>query len=311
MYILILIVVGSAIWYVYEKKQRPTHAVAPGLHEEIEIPHTREWEVYHNQISLCSKKLRVCMAELGLPYESHHIDLIETRSYENLSREFLKINPGFTVPVLIHNGHPIYESHEQIVYAAEHAGSRGKALLGSTPEMQDEIAQWIDETAIKGDPLSSDRVTAGNAAPGLTIPIFTCMLTYIPWWRVGEGLLFHGDRRRPLAFSAMKARGIHKLPPPIQTLIRKARTDMSHRLDKAEECLKDGRHFICGESFTLADVGWMAILERIDEVDWIPFFFGDEKRPRTLAYWKRLKERPSYEAALGQRGAIHLRALED
>ena len=26
------------------------------------------------------------------------------------------VNPAGTVPVLIHNGHPVYESHEQIVY---------------------------------------------------------------------------------------------------------------------------------------------------------------------------------------------------
>ena len=311
MYILLLILVGLLGWYAYERKQRPTHAVEPGLHEEIEIPHDQEWEVYHNQISLCSKKLRICMDELDLPHESHHVDLIETRSYENLSRDFLKINPGFTVPVLVHNGHPVYESHEQIVYAAEQAGQRGRSLLGSTAEQRDQIARWIDETAIKGDPLSSDQETAGHAAPGLTIPIFTCMLNYIPWWRVVEGLLFHGDRRRPLAFSAMKARGIHKLPPPIQAIIAKSRDEMEARLDAAEQELGDGRTWICGETFTLADVGWMAILERLDEVDWTGFFFGQGRRPLTLAYWTRLKERPSYKRALGERSAIHLRALED
>ena len=31
--------------------------------------------------------------------------------------EYLRdVNPAGTVPVLIHNGHPVYESHEQIVY---------------------------------------------------------------------------------------------------------------------------------------------------------------------------------------------------
>ena len=110
MYILLLILVGLLGWYAYERKQRPTHAVEPGLHEEIEIPHDQEWEVYHNQISLCSKKLRVCMDELDLPYESHHVDLIETRSYENLSRDFLKINPGqYYNPYMAGDTTPNYE----------------------------------------------------------------------------------------------------------------------------------------------------------------------------------------------------------
>lgn len=308
---LILILIGLGGWFVYEKAHRRTHTVTPGLHEEVNIPHAQEWELYQNQLSICSKKLRVCMEELDLPYQNHHIDLIETRCYENLSREFLKINPGFTVPVLIHDGHPVYESHEQIVYAAEHAGKKGLELLGHTQELRAEVSQWIDVTALKGDPITNTKGTAGNAAPGLTIPIFTCMLKYIPWWRVIEGLLFHGDRRRPALFLMLKLRGIHRLPPPAQAIIRKARNEMSQNLDAVEVLLGDDRTWICGGTFTLADVSWMAILERIDEVDWTHVFFGEDKRPATFAYWTRLKERPSYAAALGQRGSVHLRALED
>ncbi len=41
-------------------------------------------------------KSRVCMAELGIPYQSHTIDLIETGAYENIRRPFLSVNPGGT-----------------------------------------------------------------------------------------------------------------------------------------------------------------------------------------------------------------------
>ena len=95
-----------------------------GLHSEINLPHTQEWELYHNSFSLCSKKLRVCMAELGLDYANHEIDLVETGSYENVGAKFLAVNPAGIVPVLVHDGHPVYESHDEIVYAAEHAGER-------------------------------------------------------------------------------------------------------------------------------------------------------------------------------------------
>ena len=311
MYVIILILIGLGGWFVYEKSHRRTHAVTPGLHEEVNIPHVQEWELYQNQLSICSKKLRVCMEELDLPYQNHHIDLIETRCYENLSRDFLKVNPGFTVPVLIHDGHPVYESHEQIVYAAEHAGGKGLELLGHTQGLRAEVSQWIDVTTIQGDPITNKKGTAGNAAPGLTIPIFACMLKYIPWWRVIEGLLFHGDRRRPALFLMLKAGGIHRLPQPAQAIIHKARNEMSRNLDALEERLGDDRTWVCGDTFTLADVSWMAILERIDEVDWTGLFFGEDKRPTTFAYWTRLKKRPSYAAALGQRDSIHMRALED
>ena len=70
------------------------HSSLIGFQESITLPHREEWELYHNSFSLCSKKLRVCMAELEIPYRGHHIDLIETGSYENVGRDYLAINPA-------------------------------------------------------------------------------------------------------------------------------------------------------------------------------------------------------------------------
>ena len=33
-----------------------------------------------------------------------------------------EVNPAGTVPVLLHHGHPVYESHEQIIYIDQVAG---------------------------------------------------------------------------------------------------------------------------------------------------------------------------------------------
>ena len=84
----------------------------------VTLPHQQSWELYHNNLSLCSKKTRVCLSELSIDYVSHHVDLIETGRYENVSREFLKVNPAGLVPVLVYQGHPVYESHEQIAFAS-------------------------------------------------------------------------------------------------------------------------------------------------------------------------------------------------
>ena len=48
--------------------------------------------------------------------QSHLVSLPSSGSYETKMPWFLRINPAGTVPVLIHDGHPVYESHEQIVY---------------------------------------------------------------------------------------------------------------------------------------------------------------------------------------------------
>ena len=129
--ILFVGVVLAVVWWAAEKVHRNTHAVAPGHRPDIELPYEEEFELYHNALSLCSKKVRVCLAELGVEYRSHHVDLIETGSYENIGRAFLAINPAGIVPVLVHRGHPVYESHDIIRYAADHA--RTGVSLGPGP----------------------------------------------------------------------------------------------------------------------------------------------------------------------------------
>ena len=86
---------------------------------------------------------------------------------------------------------------------------------------------------------------------------------------------------------------------------------MGKHLDALEETLGDGRPWVCGQVFTLADVSWMAIFERLNEVDWIDLFLGEGGRPRVTAYFERIKARPSYAVALSERGEIHVKALRD
>jgi hypothetical protein len=138
-WLLLALAAAGVGWWAWEKRHRRAHPVPAGLQKDVDLPYEQEFELYHNALSLCSMKTRVCMAELGIPYESHHIDLIETGSYENISRPFLAVNPGGTVPLLVHGGHPIYESHEQIRYAAQYTPPGGPSLVPDDPELRAEM----------------------------------------------------------------------------------------------------------------------------------------------------------------------------
>jgi glutathione S-transferase len=271
--------------------------LAGGLHPEITLPHTQEWELYHNSFSLCSKKLRVCMAELGLPYFGHHIHLIETGAYENVRRSYLKINPAGLVPVLVHNGHPIYESHDEIVYAAEHAGSRGEALLPRDSETKALVDHWIDCASLVGDATRGSERRAGHCVPGLTFPLFATMVSYIPYGEILRGVLTHPNKERPLFFAVLKFRGVRGLPQlsPVMQIVDRSRNHMGHHLDALGTLLeKHGGPWIAGERFTLADVSWVVILDRLAEADWDGHFWGEGRRPTIAAYWQRLRARPSF-----------------
>ena len=107
----------------------------------------------------------MCLAELGISYKSHHIDLVETGRYENISRKFLKINPGGLVPVLVHNGHPIYESHEQIRYALSKSSENNNLVQPDSRDEQGLVDHWIERTSLRGNnPIGNMESSAGNAA---------------------------------------------------------------------------------------------------------------------------------------------------
>ncbi len=273
-----------------------------GLHEELTLPHRRSWELYHNNLSLCSKKTRACLSELSIDYESHHIDLIETGRYENISREFLKVNPAGLVPVLVHEGHPIYESHEQIAFAAAHSDDPQR-LVPADPHRRRQMDDWVRKTSLVGDdPVSALHETAGNAVPGLTLPLFATMMERIPLRRVLEGLLFHRLKRRAFVLLLIKLYGAESLTSakPLLRVVQASRDAMHAHLDELEATLKEsGGPWIVGGQFSLADIGMMAILERLREADWLDVFLSGQ-RPRVAAYWRALQTRPSYQSAIAE-----------
>lgn len=296
----LVLVVILIVWYFWELQHRKTRAMSGGLHADIILPHTQEWELYHNDFSLCSKKSRVCLAELGIPYKSHHIDLIETGSYETLSRHYLKVNPGAIVPVLVHNGHPIYESHDQLEYAAAHSANPG-LLVPQDAAKRETMDHWVHKSSLIGDdPISAVEETAGNAVPGLTTPIFAAMVKHIPTHRILTGLLFHRLKVRAVFFLALKLFGLKNLPKmkPVIALLHTSKKAMHAHFDELEAALAtSGGPWIVGAQFTLADVGMMVIFDRLREGDWLAEFLA-ETRPHVRAYWDALQTRPSYQAGV-------------
>ena len=292
---------GLVGWWAWEKSHRKTHPVPPGIQKDIDLAYQEEFELYHNALSLCSMKTRVCMAELQVPYKGHAIDLIETGSYQTLSREFLTVNPAGTVPVLVHRGHPIYESHEQIRYAAAHAPPGSPSLVPADPALKEEMERWIDVSSLTDDPIRYPERSIGNAVPRLTLQIFAAMIEKIPYRNILEGLLFHFDKRRPVLFLTLKARGLERMHTlkPVMQMLAVGRKHVNAHLDALEtQLVESGGPWILGETFSLADVSWMVIFERLRQVDNEHVFVGGGLRPACTAYWERMKERPSYAEAI-------------
>ena len=202
---------------------------------------------------------------------------------------------------LYHNAHPVYESHEQIRYVADFAPEGAQSLVPEDSALRAEMEEWIDRSSLTEHPLNNADKTAGNAIPGQALPLFCTMVEKVPYLRIFEGLLFHFDRLRPLLFIVLKLRGIeniHKIAPAAQ-VIAATRRHMAGHLDALEARLeKSGGPWILGDQYTLADVSWLVIFERMRQADSEGVFFSEANRPLGAAYWQRLRQRPAYAEAI-------------
>ena len=78
-------------------------------------------ELYHDWSSFCSIKVRLCLAEKNLTWESRFIDLMKL---DQLQPDYLKLNPNAVVPTLVHDGRAIWESSSSTNILTRHSRTR-------------------------------------------------------------------------------------------------------------------------------------------------------------------------------------------
>ncbi len=318
--ITLVILAIFVVWYGVEKSRRKSHPMAGGIHTDITLPYEDEFELYSNSFSHCSRKARLAMAELGITYTHRPIDLVETGQYETISPAYLKVNPAGILPVLVHNGNPIYESDDILKYAAAHAAADAPQLTPTDPDKLAEMNLWLDYCNITNDdPLGNQEGRLGPCVPALTMPIFVTMMQYISFGKLVPGLLFHPDKKRPFFFTAAKLFGLRGLmrAKPLTDLVGGARDAARNHLKKLDDALgQSAGDWILGDQFTLADITLASALLRIDETGWLDYYKSHSDLSNVAAYFDRLKARPSWQTAiidkqhqLVEQGSADLRQL--
>lgn len=69
--------------------------------------------LFHFGMSNCSQRVRICLSEKGIAWESHLVNMVTN---EHANAWFQKINPKGLIPVLVHDGKVITESIDIIKY---------------------------------------------------------------------------------------------------------------------------------------------------------------------------------------------------
>ena len=256
-----------------------------GLQDFKVFKSSYEWTLFHNDFSLCSRKVRVCLSELNIKHDLKHVHIIETSDSENLSKDFLKINPVGTVPVLLHKGFPIYESHEQIKYI-ESQGSNNLARSNI-------VDSWIKRGSLVGEPDKDFEIYAGNCIAILTPPLFISMLKNIPLYKFFKYYLNHPSKFRSSKFIMFKLFGysVFKKSSPLYKLASLAVKNLEIHLSDLDNHLNNNV-WIGGDQFSLADITWMVILHRLEEIQLFDKFSSNKKNVNE--YYNNLKKRKSF-----------------
>ena len=70
-------------------------------------------DLYHFGFSTCSQKVRLVLAEKGLEFTSHEVNLM---AGEQHAAEYVKLNAKHVVPTLVHDGRVLVESSLIVKY---------------------------------------------------------------------------------------------------------------------------------------------------------------------------------------------------
>jgi glutathione S-transferase len=230
--------------------------------------------LYHNDMSLCAQKARVCLAEKGLEWESRHLVL---RSGEHQQPWYIKLNRRAVVPTLIDGDKVIPESNVILEYLDE--AYPEPALMPRDPYARARVRLWTKQ-------LDEDIHDSSAAVMSFGIAF---RQQYLDRGEAGKKML----EEIPNLIKRERRRDVIEKGTGSQHFVIAVRR-MVLLLDEMEEALAS-QAWLAGERYTLADVAFTPYLARLEHLNIAEMFEG---RPHVADWYRRCKARPSFHEAI-------------
>lgn len=228
--------------------------------------------LYHHDKSTCSQKVRICLAEKGVDWDDRPVDLVNA---ENLSPEYLAINPNGVVPAFVHDGRPIIESTVMCEYVDEVWPDEPK-LSPDDPVTRADMRAWlrfIDEV-----PSMAIRVPSFQ---NVFLPRFLAMSD-----EEYEAFRDQNTLRREF-FMRLNRTGFSDAEYENSILQLKA------TVDRMEAALADGP-WLVGAQYTIADICVAPLFQRMEDLGMADIWQG---APLVADWFERMRARPAYQTA--------------
>ena len=236
-------------------------------------------ELYHHGSSVCAAKVRLTLAEKGVEWKGHYVDILKG---DQFSPDYIKLNPKAVVPTLVHDGVPILESTVICEYLDEVFPE--PPLKPNNARDRAEMRLWTKAVDEMLHPMcaeitfsASHRHTVARLGPeGLTkFLASTPPISVTAAWH---------DRKKVIVMQGFKAPGIEK-----------AYLLYDSFLQKMDDKLKTGP-WLAGPTFSLADIALTPYVTRLDMMSMSAMW--TESRPNLTKWLERIKARPTYKPQL-------------
>jgi glutathione S-transferase len=228
--------------------------------------------LYHGLASTCSKKVRMCLAEKGLDWESR---LLNLQKFEQHDPGYLKLNPKGVVPTLVHDGVAICESTHIIDYLESNFPQPSLSPTDAAGlACMKEWEKWSDEVGYAAVYVPTWDKLSRPVAQKLSDDELKTVLGRVPteerrarWQQVARG-----------GFSVAELDGAYE--------------KMRLTFERMEKDLTEGP-YLAGDSLSLGDIAMAPFVERM--MDLRPDIADVAKYPALHDWLTRLAERPSWQ----------------
>ena len=230
--------------------------------------------LYHNDMSTCSQKVRLTLAEKAVQWESRHLDL---RAGEQQQDWYVKLNPRAVVPTLVDGDIVVPESNVINEYIDERFAD--PPLKPVEPFGRARMRLW------------TKQLDEGVHDAGIAVLSFALAFRhqYAARGEAGKELLesipdpVKRERRRDVIEKGLDSPHFRGA---IARLL-KLYGDMDASLSQ--------HGWLAGDRYSIADAAFTPYVVRLDHLDVLGLL---DRTPRVADWYRRIQARPSYQDAI-------------
>jgi len=234
-------------------------------------------KLYHFPMSICSMKVRLCLAELVVAYEERIVDI--GLALENLEPWYVRLNPRGVVPTLCDGNLVVTDSAKIMHYLAD----RFETGLPQDPQQRAEVERWVkvaDTFPLHAISYSRGGIPRGDELLASRLARIVENKARHPDLADTYSALY--DRVSALRNASVDSEGTNAALAELDTVFSNLNAILA------------SKPFIGSETYSIADVIWTVTLARLDMLKLGDLF---SSFPLLSAYYERMIARPSFEAA--------------